>query len=190
MLTSDHQVEDARRSRELGVAASLVKPVRQQELYRSIVSALGLGREASAGGRAVGVAAHAPSNGNGRALNVLVVEDNVINQTLARRLLEKGGHSVSVAGSGLEALKATQIQNFDLVLMDVQMPGMDGLEAATIIRQRELGAGRHTPIIAMTAHAMKGDRQRCLDAGMDGYVTKPVEINALFEEINNVFCRT
>ena len=189
MLTSDRQAEDAKRSRELGVVASLVKPVRQEELYQSIVSALGLQAGGAVERRVVGVAANASRNGNGRALNILVVEDNAINQVLAMRLLEKRGHSVSVAGSGLEALKATQIKNFDLVLMDVQMPGMDGFEAAAIIRQRESAAGRHTPIIAMTAHAMKGDRQRCLDAGMDGYVMKPVDMTGLFEEINSVLCR-
>jgi CheY-like chemotaxis protein len=126
------------------------------------------------------------ANTSNRPLNILLVEDNVINYTLATRVLEKRGHTVTVAMSGTEALAAMETRSFDLVLMDVQMPGMDGFQATGIIRTRELALGRHTPIMAMTAHAMKGDRQRCLQAGMDGYVSKPINIAELFEEIDNL----
>src|SRR5207253_2280879 len=104
-----------------------------------------------------------------------LAEDNVVNRTLAVRLLEKYGHSVAVAGNGKEALAALEHGPFDLVLMDVQMPEMGGFEATGRIRAAERDTGRHVPIIALTAHAMKGDRERCLAAGMDGYVSKPLQ---------------
>jgi CheY-like chemotaxis protein len=117
-------------------------------------------------------------------LRVLLAEDNPVNQRLAVRLLEKRGHRVVVAGDGREALDAmSATEPFDLVLMDVQMPEIDGLEATAQIREREHGTGRHVPIIAMTAHAMKGDRERCLQAGMDGYLAKPIQPQELFETI-------
>ncbi len=112
-----------------------------------------------------------------------MAEDNPINQMLAVRLLEKAGHRVAVANNGEEALAAIAREPFDLVLMDVQMPVMDGFEATALIRQQEKGTGRHLPIVAMTAHAMKGDRERCLEAGMDGYVAKPVQREELFDSI-------
>jgi two-component system sensor histidine kinase/response regulator len=108
------------------------------------------------------------------SLRVLLAEDNPVNQRLVIRLLEKLGHQVAVANNGREALAALDTENFDLVLMDVQMPEMDGLEATTAIREKEKGSGTHQQIIALTAHAMKGDRERCLKAGMDGYLSKPV----------------
>ena len=119
-----------------------------------------------------------------RGLRILVAEDNRVNQILIVRLLEKQGHTTVLASNGLEALAALDKQAFDVVLMDVQMPEMDGFEAATIIRQRENDAGAHQPIIAITAHAMKGDRERCLAAGMDSYVSKPVRPEELFEAID------
>ncbi len=116
-----------------------------------------------------------------RGLQILLAEDNPINQKMAVHLLERHGHQVTVAGTGREALAAIEQQRFDLVLMDVQMPEMDGLEATTCIRAQERSTGAHLPIIAMTAHAMKGDRERCLEAGMDGYVSKPVQTSELFK---------
>jgi CheY-like chemotaxis protein len=109
----------------------------------------------------------------------LLAEDNAINQHLAVRLLEKQGHAVTVAHNGQEAVAAWEAGAFDVVLMDVQMPEMDGFEATVAIRSRERGTGRHTPIIALTAHAMRGDQERCLAAGMDGYLSKPIHSSEL-----------
>jgi CheY-like chemotaxis protein len=118
---------------------------------------------------------------------VLLAEDNPVNQRLAVRLLEKRGHAVVVAGDGREALAALASREpFDLVLMDVQMPDMDGLEATARIREGEQGGSRHVPIIAMTAHAMKGDCERCLQAGMDAYLAKPIQPQELFETIGRL----
>jgi CheY-like chemotaxis protein len=119
-------------------------------------------------------------------LKILLAEDNIINQKLAVRLLEKQGHEVVVAGDGKEALEKFDQSFFDLVLMDVQMPEMDGLMATSMIRMREQGTSRHTPIVALTAHAMKGDRERCLAAGMDGYIAKPINVQQLFQTIDQI----
>ena len=119
-------------------------------------------------------------------LRILLVEDNPINQMVARRMLEKNGYDVAVAENGKEALRALDGQAFDAVLMDVQMPEMDGLEAAAAIRAREQGTDRRLPIIALTAHAMNGDRERCLAAGMDGYVAKPVTSPILLKALADV----
>jgi signal transduction histidine kinase/CheY-like chemotaxis protein len=116
-------------------------------------------------------------------LKILLVEDNAVNQKLARRLLENAGHSVTCAGDGKQALEAWESASFDLVLMDIQMPVMDGLEATAEMRRREKLSGRHTPILAVTANAMQGDRERCLEAGMDGYVAKPIKREELFKAI-------
>jgi CheY-like chemotaxis protein len=121
------------------------------------------------------------------SLRILLAEDNRVNQLLASRLLEKQGHVVTVVANGAAALAVLENTVFDLILMDVQMPGIDGLTATTLIRQREATSGRHTPILAMTAHAMKGDRERCLDAGMDGYLVKPVQAAELFSAIDAQF---
>ena len=121
-----------------------------------------------------------------RPLRVLLAEDNPVNQVVAIRLLEKRGHSVAVAGNGREALDATEQRIFDVVLMDLEMPEMSGLEATAAIRRREQRTGTHIPIIAMTAHAMIGDRERCLAAGMDGYVSKPVRADELYAALENV----
>ena len=107
-------------------------------------------------------------------LHILLAEDNPINEKVAVRLLERRGHTVEVARTGLEAVSASARTKFDVILMDVQMPEMGGLEATALIRQRERGTGNHVPIVAMTAHAMEGDRERCLAAGMDDYISKPV----------------
>jgi signal transduction histidine kinase/CheY-like chemotaxis protein len=124
------------------------------------------------------------------ALRVLLAEDNPINQRLAKRLLEKRGHHVEVAATGREALEWTERESFDLILMDVQMPDMDGLEATVVIRQREKESGGYTPIVALTAHTMKGDRERCLEAGMDNYINKPIDAVKFLEVVESTASST
>src|SRR5207249_8053012 len=119
-----------------------------------------------------------------RPLRILLAEDSPVNQRLAIALLEKHGHTVIVAGNGKEAVLTWESQPFDLVLMDVQMPLMDGLEATAVIRAKERKRGTHVPIVAMTAHAMKGDREHCLGAGMDDYVSKPIHAQQLFDKLS------
>jgi CheY-like chemotaxis protein len=119
-------------------------------------------------------------------LRILLAEDSLVNQKLAAGLLEKLGHTVVVANHGREAIAAWESDDFDLVLMDVQMPEMDGFEATAAIRAKESRTGSHVPIIAMTAHALKGDRERCLKAGMDDYVAKPIRAQQLFDTIETV----
>src|ERR1700730_12662381 len=173
MLSSAGQRGDAKRCRELGVAAYLTKPVRQGELLDAILTALGT-RPTKEASPAL-VTRHSLREASNH-LRILLVEDNAENQVLATRLLEKRGHSVIVAGNGKEALAVLEKQSFDLVFMDVQMPEMDGFEATAAIRAKEKISGNHLPIIAMTAHAMVGDKERCLEAGMDDYITKPIRI--------------
>ena len=124
--------------------------------------------------------------GRGKELQILLAEDNAVNQLLTTRLLEKRGHQVVVANNGREAIAALTQQQFDLVLMDIQMPEMDGYEATAQIRKLERTAGLHTPIVAVTANALKGERERCLAAGMDGYVPKPIHTTELFRVIAEV----
>ena len=186
MLTSAEQGNDVAHCEELGIAAHLVKPIGQSELFDTILRVLG-----SSTTRAEVISEPEQSQAEteadqGRALDILVAEDNAINQKLALRLLEKHGHRVVVAGNGTEAVAFWEKQTFDLVLMDVQMPGMSGLEATTAIRARELQTGGHIPIVAMTAHAMKGDRERCLEAGMDDYIPKPIQARQLYETVNRL----
>jgi len=121
-----------------------------------------------------------------RGLHILLAEDNVVNRTLAMRLLEKEGHTVAVATNGREARDRSESEKFDLILMDVQMPEMDGFQATAAIREAERTTGKHIPIIAMTAHAMKGDQERCLSAGMDAYIAKPVDAEELSRKIRTV----
>ncbi len=172
MLSSAGRTGDAVRCQELGVSNYLTKPLKQSELLDAILTALHVAPEAGA------AAVVAPAAGLG-GLKILLAEDNAVNQRLATRLLEKEGHAVAVVGNGREAVEAWGQNAFDLVLMDVSMPEMDGLEAARTIREKERTAGGHVPIIAMTAHAMKGDRERCLEAGMDDYVPKPIQAREL-----------
>jgi two-component system sensor histidine kinase/response regulator len=116
-------------------------------------------------------------------MTILLAEDNRVNQTMAIRLLENRGHTVVLAETGRAVLAAVEKQTFDLVLMDVQMPEMDGLEATMVIRQKEKSSGKHLPIVAMTANAMKGDKEHCLRSGMDGYLAKPLSVKELFRVI-------
>ena len=171
MLSSADRSEEVSRCRELGVATYLIKPISQSELLDAILNTL-----SAHGLPAPSPAAVTPDLPirNQRPLNVLIAEDNPINCELAVTLLKKLGHHIHVAENGRLALEAVGRQTFDLVLMDVQMPEMDGLEAARQIRALEQGTGRHLPIIAVTAHAMKGDSEQCLEAGMDDYISKPI----------------
>jgi signal transduction histidine kinase/CheY-like chemotaxis protein/HPt (histidine-containing phosphotransfer) domain-containing protein len=183
MLTSDNQKGDISRCRELGVSSYLIKPVQQSELLSAIGKALRLSMERSLASNSAPTTATLPAV---KSAEILLAEDNPVNQRVAVRILEKLGHRVSVVNNGKEALAALQSRSFDLVFMDVQMPEMGGFEATAIIREQELKSGRHQPIIAMTAHAMKGDRERCLSAGMDGYVAKPVDRRDLQEAVASV----
>jgi signal transduction histidine kinase/DNA-binding response OmpR family regulator len=179
MLTSAGHLGDAARCRELGISAYLVKPIRQGELLNAICLMLdGTGRKE----QMPLVTRHTLREEKNR-VRILLAEDNVINQTLAVRILEKRGYSVTVAVDGQAAVEALQAGGFELVLMDIQMPRLDGFEATAIIRKKEKVSGGHIPIIAMTAHALVGDREKCLAAGMDGYVSKPIRTSELFGTI-------
>ncbi|HEY2908702.1 MAG TPA: response regulator, partial [Gemmataceae bacterium] len=170
LLTSADRQGDAARSRELGIAAYLVKPVKSSELNLALAVAVP--------SAPLPVPKAPASSGSGvpivRPLQVLLAEDNPVNQRVAVRMLEKSGHSVTLAEHGGEAVAAWAPGRFDIVLMDVQMPHVDGFEATRMIREKEAGTETHTPIVAMTAHAMVGDRERCIAAGMDEYLSKPV----------------
>jgi two-component system sensor histidine kinase/response regulator len=183
MLTSAGQPRDAQRCKELGLAGYLTKPVGQSELLDIISSALG-----RTAGRTLPKSSESklPLAPAKRSLSILLAEDNIVNQKLAVLLLERRGHSVTVAGNGNEALVALQKQSFDVCLMDIQMPELNGLETTAAIRSRENGTSRHLPIVAMTAHAIKGDRDICLRAGMDAYLSKPVRADELFQAIEGI----
>jgi CheY-like chemotaxis protein len=183
MLSSSGMRGDAARCRELGISVYLTKPVKQSDLLDAILTVLGTSL----------AEAHEPSlitrhslRESRHRLRLLLAEDNAVNQRLAVRILEKRGHTVVVANNGQEALAALDREPFDLVLMDVQMPEMDGFAATDAIREREQSTHTHIPIVAMTAHAMKGDRERCLAAGMDAYVAKPLQAQELFEVIESL----
>jgi len=161
--------------------------VSQRELQEAILRALGaqppIEAVAAVEAPSSSVALRAPS---GEPLRILLAEDNIVNQKVVLRLLEREGHRVVIAGNGREALAALEREVFHLVLMDVQMPELDGFETATAIRARERYTGTRLPILAMTAHAMSGDRERCLAAGMDGYIAKPVHKAELLEAIGRL----
>ena len=178
MLTSAGHRGDAVRCQELGVVAYLLKPVRQSELREAVARALGAPKQEGAIPLITRYSLQ-DAQEQRKSLRILVVEDNLVNQRLAVRLLEKRGHHAAVAGNGRQALEALEKARFDLVLMDMQMPEMDGFEATAAIRQREGANGLHLPIVALTAHAMKGDREKCLAAGMDGYLSKPIRSQEL-----------
>ena len=182
MLTSAGQRGEGERCRKLGIGAYLLKPIRNSELQAAVL--LVLGRGAGFGRRDL-VTRH-DTRLQSRKLRILLAEDNPVNQKVGVKMLEKMGHQPTVARDGREALAALEAASYDLVFMDVQMPEMDGLTATRKIREGEKQTGRHLPIIAMTAHAMKGDQQRCLEAGMDGYLTKPVSSPQIAEVIARV----
>ena len=215
MLTSGSMPGDAVRCRELGVDAYLTKPVRQSELLRTMLASLKAHSSNSTdqiGAPQIGqsiIAMNGALKGNiservrserstkpqlhkkptsppSTGLHILLAEDNRVNQILAMRLLQKHGHTVVIAGDGREALTALDREPFDLVLMDVQMPEMDGFEATAVIRAREKDTGAHIPIVAMTARAMSGDREKCITTGMDDYVSKPIGLEELSAAIGRV----
>ncbi len=176
-LTEAGRSEEVARCRTLGIGASRMKPVKQSELREAFLQALGATPSAAAAPPPVPLA---------RPLRVLLAEDNVVNQRVVASLLEKQGHHVVVACTGQEAVAAATSSAFDLALMDVQMPVLDGLEATARIRAAEAATGRpRLPILALTAHAMKGDRERCLDAGMDGYLVKPIKAKHLLAALRD-----
>ncbi len=177
MLSSSGHYGESARCRELGIVNHLTKPVDQRDLLQAITRALAHEQPKRATPLPPAmVATDLPD----RRLSILLAEDNVVNQRLAASVLERRGHKVTIAGNGREAIEAIAKARFDVVLMDVQMPDMGGLEATAVIREREAASGAaRLPIVAMTAHAMKGDRERCIAAGMDDYVTKPVDSRRL-----------
>jgi signal transduction histidine kinase/CheY-like chemotaxis protein len=180
MLSSCDQIATAARCRSLGVKTYIVKPIRSTELLASIRAGLGILAAQPAVEQPVPTTV-------GRALRILVAEDNVINQKLAVALLNKMGHEVTLAGNGRDACELWTLGTFDMILMDVQMPEMDGTEATARIREMEKQTGKHIPIVAMTAYAMSGDRDRYLDTGMDEYITKPVSYKRVEQAIGRFF---
>ncbi|MBX3443537.1 MAG: PAS domain-containing protein [Planctomyces sp.] len=174
MLTSLDRMGDAARCEELGIKSYLIKPVKQSDLFDAIVLAL----EGEKRGPSLG-SAERESLPPLRPLKMLLAEDSLANQKLAKGLLTRWGHDLMIVNNGMEAIAAVKRHTFDVVLMDVQMPELDGLEATRHIREWEQSTGEHRPIIAMTAHAMKGDKERCLESGMDAYCSKPIRPNEL-----------
>ncbi len=183
MLTSAGKPDNMNKLRKMGISEYLVKPIKQSQLFDKLVSVLS---SRIVDKRPTIVPSHDLIPETQRCLRILLAEDNPTNQMLAIRLLEKVGHSVKLAKTGKEAVEAMKVEKFDLVLMDVQMPEMDGFEATAVIRMNEKLSGFHTPVVAMTAHALKGDRERCLEAGMDAYLSKPIRFKELIETIENL----
>ena len=182
MLTSAGHLGDAARCRELGIAAYLVKPIRQGELLDAICQVL----DGTARKQPEPLVTRHTLREEKHRIRILLAEDNAVNQTLAVRLLEKRGYWVTVAPNGQAAVEAFQTGGFELVLMDIQMPGMDGFEATAAIREREKLIGGHIPIVAMTAHALVGDQERCIASGMDGYISKPIRTSEMFGTIERM----
>ena len=183
MLSSADRGGELTRCRELGIAAYLRKPIKQSELLNAVLTALG---SRPAGPETARAPTGFPAPGIPPGLRILVAEDNEFNQELVASLLTRWGQVPVLAGDGKAALAAWEREPFDLILMDVQMPEMDGFAATKAIRAKESAANTHVPIVALTAHAMKGDRERCLAAGMDAYVSKPIRAAELFEMIGRL----
>lgn len=178
MLSSPNRSTEAARCRQLGVPDYVTKPVKPSRLVEAVLDALRGGRSDAGSAR---ISAKAT-----RQLRVLVAEDNLVNQRLMRRLFEKQKHEVTVVGDGLSAIREITTGQYDLGLIDVMMPGCDGITAVRKIREAELDGPTHTPLIAVTAHAMRGDRERCLEAGFDAYLTKPIRLAELFDAVDSV----
>ena len=183
MLTSTAQLGEGARCRALGISAYLVKPIHRSELLEAICRATSTKPE---GENTAALVTRHSLRESGNKLRILLAEDNAVNRILAVRLPEERGHTVTIACDGKEALLAARKEEFDIILMDIQMPEMNGFEATAAIREREASAGRHVPIVALTAYAMKEDRERCISAGMDAYITKPIRPNELFAAIESV----
>jgi signal transduction histidine kinase/DNA-binding response OmpR family regulator len=190
MVTSGEQPGDIARSRQMGIAACLTKPVRRSELRAAVSGAMSEGAYLAGPSKSgEPVAAQGPRadiRPGGRGLRILLAEDNLINEKVACLILKKAGHTVEVARDGRQAVQMMASASFDVVLMDVQMPEMDGFEATAAIREMEKQTGGYTPVIAMTAHAMGGYKERCLEAGMDGYVTKPIQRELLLRTLEEL----
>jgi signal transduction histidine kinase/CheY-like chemotaxis protein/ligand-binding sensor domain-containing protein len=184
VLTSAGVRGEVPRWRKIGVDASLLKPVKQSDMRAALVRIAAPGVAAAPVGQGT-----AQDLRKGGGLRILVAEDNAVNQKVARHVLERLGHSVVVVGDGRQALEEAGRHAFDVILMDVQMPEMDGFEATSAIRARERETGGHVPIVALTAHAMKGDHERCLAVGMDAYLAKPIQARALIEMVDRVACQ-
>ncbi len=184
MLTSGGQPGEANRCRQAGIAAYLLKPVLKADLLAAILAALSQRRTRRDENQTL-VTRHTLRESVCK-LRILVAEDNAVNQAVITRVLQKMGHTAVLAHNGKEALALASAEKFDVVFMDVQMPEMDGLAATGAIRESEKNSGRHLPIFAMTAHAMKGDRERCLDAGMDGYIAKPVRFSDIEQTLTGL----
>ena len=163
-----------------GTTHYLGKPFRREDLLRNLLRILTSGSAEEAAAAAPGSTLDTLFS---RPLRILLAEDNAVNQRLASRMLENHGHSVCIANNGLEAVQALEKDSFDMILMDVQMPVMDGFETTAVIRQKEQGSGRRVPIIAMTAHAVRGYQDRCVEAGMDGFITKPITLKVLLQTV-------
>ncbi len=191
MLTSVGRPEDTHRCRRLGVEACLTKPVKHSDLLETLASVAGVSMERGTGDTPRPQTT--PSRTPARSLRVLVAEDNVVNRKLVMTLLQKRGHTVHAVENGREAvaaLKGAGRDVFDLVLMDVQMPEMGGFEATKVIRDGETAGVSRVPIVALTAHAMQGDRERCLEAGMDDYLAKPIDVNELIVTVERIAGQT
>jgi two-component system sensor histidine kinase/response regulator len=186
MLTSTNHHGDAARARELGINAYLVKPIAQSGLFDAIVNLLG----PPSVGRLTAGAVELSSRGTRPTLRILLAEDNETNQQVAVNLLKKHGHEVTTAWNGKETIEAFERESFDLILMDIHMPDMGGLEVSALIREKERATTGHIPIIALTARAMKGDREKCIEAGMDGYISKPIDVREFFQCIYSLADRT
>jgi len=190
ILTSGGRRGDAARCREAGVTAYLTKPLRSSDLKAMLLNVLSSRTQEGGAEPSPLLTRYSLATETGpRNLRILLAEDNAINQKIARSVLEKRGYSVTLAMNGRQALEQWEQHSFDVILMDVQMPEMDGFEATGLIRQRERISGQHIPIIALTAHALKGDEERCLSAGMDSYVTKPIQPQQLFQAIESVLAK-
>jgi CheY-like chemotaxis protein len=185
MLTSAGRPEDVARCRRIGIERYLTKPVKHSDLLDALVTLFGTPTRASK--RRQGT--KASSRATRRKLRVLVAEDNAVNRKLVTAVLKKRGHAVTAVETGravLGEVDAVRGPGFDVVLMDLQMPEMSGFEATQAIRDREGGRGKRLPIVALTAHAMQGDRERCLDAGMDGYLSKPIDVDQLIATVESI----